>query len=84
MLRLDIYSHGAGYRVRMHSHSGERDAECESDCEEYSVQRCYPERHASAAESRALVVAGVADALMSRGLGHQEFLRLLGRELPLF
>lgn len=77
MIRLDAYRFGAGYRVRLHHHPTERDALCGEDCDEYGVQRCYPERHASAAESRALVVAAASDLLRVRSIGHVEFLRLL-------
>nr|CRY96716.1 hypothetical protein [uncultured prokaryote] len=84
MMVLQIYAYGGGFKARLHHCATEGDAPCNDDCYEYSVQRCYPERDASPAETRQLLAAVAASAVATPGISHSEFLTLCGDDHPLF
>nr|CRY96713.1 hypothetical protein [uncultured prokaryote] len=80
MIRIDVYQHGAGFKVRAHHHAADMDGACNDDCEEYSVQRCYPERYASPRDVREMLAIMSASSLREKGIGHVEFLTHCGYE----
>lgn len=82
MIRIDLYAHGAGYRIRVHEHLGDDGDHCCDACVDALVERAYPPRGASPAEVRMAVQAAVSMSL--RAVGHSEFVRMLHSEHSLF
>lgn len=79
MLRIDVYSRGAGYRVRIHDHLSGEDDRCTEECQEHACERGYAQRGAQPAEERKAIEEALQRAWKT--LGHREFLRIVASEL---
>lgn len=84
MIRVDVYYHGSGVRVRSHHHAGGADEGCNPECEERSLHRCYSEHGESPADTRKRIALAAGMALMDRGTSHRGFLLELGVQDSLF
>lgn len=84
MIRVDIYRYGSGWRARSHYHAAGADRDCNSECEDRALSRCYPDHRDTPKQVRASMVVAALLSLNDTGWSHQQFLNDVADEPTLY